>query len=58
MFMSLVIDMLGLFGAIKYPLTTPRILGIATLLTGLRQKLGPNVAQTSFISSKYVTIKS
>ncbi|YAF98932.1 MAG: DUF488 family protein (plasmid) [Nodularia sp. CChRGM 3473] len=27
-------------------------------VTGLRQKLGPNVAQTSFISSKYVTIKS
>ncbi|MFN6567612.1 hypothetical protein [Dendronalium sp. ChiSLP03b] len=27
-------------------------------LSGLRQKLGPNVAQTGFVSSKYVTIKS
>jgi hypothetical protein len=27
------------------------------LLTGLRQKLSPNKAQTSFMSSKYVTVE-
>jgi bacterial/archaeal transporter family-2 protein len=35
MFMSLVIDQLGWFGAIKYPITTPKILGIATLIVAI-----------------------
>lgn len=35
MFMSLVIDQLGWFGAIKYPITTPKILGIATLFIAI-----------------------
>jgi bacterial/archaeal transporter family-2 protein len=34
-FMSLVIDQLGWFGAIKYPITTPKILGIATLIVAI-----------------------
>ncbi|MFM2060386.1 MAG: hypothetical protein RLZZ507_56 [Cyanobacteriota bacterium] len=35
MFMSMVIDQLGWFGAIKYPITTPKILGIATLVIAI-----------------------
>ncbi|MBD2567086.1 DMT family transporter [Anabaena lutea] len=35
MFMSMVIDKLGWFGAIKYPITTPKILGIATLVIAI-----------------------
>ncbi|MBD2695206.1 DMT family transporter [Anabaena catenula] len=34
-FMSMVIDQLGWFGAIKYPITTPKILGIATLIVAI-----------------------
>ena len=42
------------------PQETQRLVGVKydqlEQLMGLRQKLNPNVAQTSFISSEYVTI--
>ncbi|YAF96191.1 MAG: reverse transcriptase domain-containing protein [Nodularia sp. CChRGM 3473] len=42
----------------KDKISAQKAIAYLDLLAGLRQKLGPNVAQTSFISSKYVTIKS
>ncbi|AFY46242.1 hypothetical protein Nos7524_0322 [Nostoc sp. PCC 7524] len=35
MLMSLIIDQLGWFGAIKYPITIPKALGIATLIVAI-----------------------
>ncbi|AFZ58783.1 DMT family transporter [Anabaena cylindrica FACHB-243] len=35
MLMSIVIDQLGWFGAMKYPITTPKIFGITTLIVAI-----------------------
>ncbi|MBX9257388.1 DMT family transporter [Desmonostoc muscorum CCALA 125] len=49
MFMSLVIDQLGWFGAIKYPITTPKILGIFTLVVAIAiNQLDKNYSEQNF----------